>query len=104
MTEVISPQAQRAVRPIRVYKNGVLVYTSPLEKLLGKSSFMATEDLEGIRVRRIQIMDEGVVKTLPSHLTFVRISGKRTNMGRRNSVELQTIVDKLKEIGVTEVP
>lgn len=103
VTEVTSPRAQRTVRPIRVYRDGVLVYTSSLEKLLGKRSFLGKEDLKGIKVRRIQVMDEGVVKTLPSHLTFVLTSGKKIDMGRRNSVELQTIIDKLKGLGIEEI-
>lgn len=103
VTEVVSPRAQRVVRPIRVYKDGVMVYTSSLEKLLGKPSFMSKEGLRGIRVRRMQFMDEGVVKTLPSHITFVLANGKRIDMGRRNSVELQTIIDTLKGMGIEEL-
>ena len=103
VTEVMSPRAQRVVRPIRVYRDGVLVYTSPLEKLLGKPSFMAKDDLRGIKVRRMQLLDEGEVKVLPSHLTFVLANGKKLDMGRRNSVELQTIIDKLKGLGIEEI-
>lgn len=103
VTEVMSPRAQRVVRPIRVYKDGVMVYTSRLEKLFGKKSFMTGDDLRGIRVRRMQVLDEGEVKTLPSHLAFILSNGKRIDMGRRNSVELQTVIDKLKSLGIEEI-
>lgn len=104
VTEVVSPRAQRVMRPVRVYKDGVMVYTSPLEKLLGKPSFMSKEELRGTRVRHMQFVDRGEVKTLPSHLAFVLANGKKIDMGRRNSVELQTIIDTLKKLGIEEVP
>lgn len=103
ITEVISPDAQRVIRPIRVYKNGVLVYTTSFEKALGKKSFMTSDDLRGIKVKRMNLQTENGIQNLPTHLTFVLKNNMKIKMGRRNCTELMSIIDLLDGLGIKEL-
>lgn len=103
ITEVLSPDAQRVIRPIRIYKNGVLVYTTSFEKALGKRSFLTSDDVKGIKVRRMNLQTEEGIQNLPTHLTFVLNNNMKIKMGRRNCTELQTIISMLGDIGIKEI-
>jgi len=102
-TEVMTPRYIRNIIPMRVYKGGVEVFSSRLENMLGRPSFMPRVMIQGFRLRRMKVLVEGEVKNLPAELTFVLTSGKKVLMGRRNSLELETIVGILrKELGIEE--
>lgn len=103
ITEVLSPDAQRVIRPIRIYKNGVLVYTTSFEKMLGKKSFMNSDDVKGIKVKRMSLQTEDGIQNLPTHLVFVLNNNMKIKMGRRNCTELQTIISMLSDLGIKEV-
>jgi len=100
---VVSPNAQRVVRPIRVYRDGILVYTSALEKRLGKPSYLRPSNVRGIELTRVSIMDGGKVREVPATLTIVLAKRGRIFMGRRNSMELEKIVSLLDGMGVREL-
>jgi len=103
-TEVMTPRYIRNLRPMKVYKNGVEVYSSRLERMLGRPSFMPREMLRGFELYKMKVMADGQLKELPAELTFVLASGKKVRMGRRNALELATIADLLKrELGVGEL-
>ena len=102
--EVMTPRYVRNVMPMRIYKGGVEVYSSRLENLLGRPSFMPRQDIRGIRTRRMKVLVDGASQTLPVELTFVLGSGKRVLMGRRNARELDAIVGILgRELGIKEL-
>lgn len=103
ITEVLSPDAQRVIRPIRIYKNGVLVYTTSFEKALGKKSFMTYEDVKGIKVKRMNLQTDEGIQNLPTHLIFVLNDNMKIKMGRRNCTELQTIISMLNDMGIREI-
>ena len=103
VTEFVSPDAQRTIRPIRIYKSGLLVYTTSFERLIGKKSYLTPDDQKGIKVRRMNIQTDAGAQILPTHLTFVLSSGMRIKMGRRNCTELQTIISMLNNLGIKEI-
>lgn len=104
VTEVMSPRARRIVSPIRVYSNGVQVYTSKLEQYLGKPSFIPASRLKGFVLRRITIPEDEKLVQKPYQITFVLTSGRKIRMGRRNVYELSTIISLLeKDLGVKEI-
>ena len=103
-TEVMTPRYLRNIMPMKIYKGGVEVYSSRLEKLLGRPSFMPRRDIRGIKLRRMSVLVDGSSKNLPVELTFILASGKKIPMGRRNALELDTIVGILgRELGIKEL-
>ncbi|KQM12180.1 hypothetical protein AOA80_03225 [Methanomassiliicoccales archaeon RumEn M1] len=103
-TEVMTPRYIRNIMPMKVYKGGVEVYSSRLERLLGRPSFMPRQDIRGIKLRRMRVLVDGATKNLPVELTFVLGSGKKVLMGRRNALELDAIVGILgRELGIREL-
>lgn len=103
-TEVMTPRYIRSIMPMKLYKSGVEVFSSRLEKLLGRPSFMPRQDIRGIKVRRMHVLVDGSSKNLPVELTFIFGSRKKILMGRRNARELDTIVGILgRELGIKEL-
>lgn len=103
-TEVMTPRYLRNIMPIKIYKGGVEIYSSRLEKLLGRPSFMPRQDIRGIKLRRMKVLVDGSSKDLPVELTFILASGKKVPMGRRNALELDAIVGILgRELGIKEL-
>lgn len=103
-TEVMTPRYVRNLRPMKVYKNGVEVYSSRLENLLGRPSFMPKELIKGVQLYRMKVMVDGQLRPMPAEMTFLLTSGKKVRMGRRNALELANIVGVLeRELGVGEI-
>lgn len=103
-TEVMTPRYLRNIMPMKIYKGGVEVYSSRLEKLLGRPSFIPRQDIKGIELRRMKVLVDGKSKNLPVEITYVMSSGRRLDMGRRNALELETIVGILgKDLGIKEL-
>jgi hypothetical protein len=103
-TEVMTPRYVRNVMPMKVYKGGVEVYSSRLERLLGRPSFMPRQAIRGVQLHRMKVMVEGKAKSLPVELTFVLDSGKKVLMGRRNALELDAITGILaRDLGIKEL-
>lgn len=96
-TEVMTPRYVRNIMPMSIYRNGVKVYSSRLENLFGRPSFMPRESIRGYSVVRAKVMIDDELKSLPVELTFILKSGKKVIMGRRNVRELDTIIRLLDE-------
>ena len=103
-TEVMTPRYLRNIMPMKIYNGGVEVYSSRLERMLGRPSFIPRQSIHGLEIRRMKVLVEGKSKSLPVEMDFVLDSGKTVQMGRRNALELDTIVGILgRELGIKEL-
>ena len=102
--EVMTPRYVRNIMPMKVYAGGVEVYSSRLENLLGRPSFMPRDMIRGVELYRMKVIVDGKLRELPAEITIVLSNGKKVRLGRRNALELDEIVRILdNELGIGEL-